>query len=135
MIEIIDTTTNNKLIAIIMANIKYMNDNYIIYCIDRGKGEANIFISKLVLTSEAYTFNNNFNNGEKELLENIIKRIINKENIEEDGFSISKDIKLNDINYFDIEKCYVSTTTKEAIKDIMIFYNLVTEKTLERPVE
>lgn len=134
MIEIIDNNSQNKMLAMVIANVSYMNDNYVIYGVDRGNGEANVFISKLVLMSEGYTFNHDFDNGEKEFLEKLVKRIINKEKIEEGGFKISNDIKLGEINYFDIDKCYVATISKKIIKDVMIFYKLVTEKTLERPV-
>lgn len=118
----------------VIADIKYMDDIYIIYGIDRGNGEANIFVSKLVVMSEGYTFSSNFANGEKNLLDKIIKKIINKEDIEKDGFVISNKVSLSDVNYFDIDKCYVATVTKKLIKDIMIFYKLVTKKTLEGPV-
>lgn len=134
MIEIIDTSSKCKMMAMVMANIKYDKTNYIVYCIDRGKGDANIFVSKLVVTSDGYTFNSKFKNGEKELLDGIVKKIINKENLEKSGFVISNDIELSDINYFDIDKCYVSTIAKKHIKNIMIFYKLITKKTLERPV-
>lgn len=134
MIEIIDVGSRNKMLAMVIANVKYMNDNYIIYGIDRGNGEANLFVSKLVVMSEGYTFNNDFVNGEKDLLEGIVKRIINKDNIEEDGFVITNDFVLSEVNHFDINKCYVTTIDKKIIKDLMIFYKLVTEKTLEKPV-
>lgn len=134
MIEIIDISSKNKMMAMVMANVRYMNDNYVIYCVDRGNGEANIFVSKLLVMSEGYTFNNEFANGEKKLLETLVKRIINKEDVSSDGFVLSNDMSLSEINYFDIEECYVATVGKKLIKDIMIFYKLVTEKTLERPV-
>ena len=134
MIEIIDFSSKNKMMAMVVANVKYLDDNYIIYCVDRGNGDANIFVSKLVVMSEGYTFNNEFENGEKKLLDILVKRIINKEDVSKDGFIISNDISLSEINYFDIDACYVATISKKHIKDIMIFYKLVTEKTLERPV-
>lgn len=134
MIEIIDVNSKTKMIAMVMADINYNDDNYVVYCVDRGKGEANIFVSRLVITSDGYTFNNDFDNGEKELLDGVVKRIINKDNLEEDGFIISNDKIFSDINYFDIEKCYVATINKKIIKDIMIFYKLVTKKIFDRPV-
>lgn len=133
MIEIIDTD-GNKMIAIVVANVKYMNDNYIIYCVDRGDGDANIFVSKLMITSDGYIFNNDFSNGEKEILESLVNRIVNKDDIASDGFVISNDISLSDINYFNVDKCYVATVDKKIIKDIMVFYKLVNKKTLERPI-
>lgn len=134
MIEIIDASSKNKMMAMVMANVRYMNDNYVIYCVDRGNGEANVFVSKLVIMSEGYTFKNDFANGEKKLLENLVKKIINKVNVSDDGFIVSNDINLSEINYFDINECYVATVSKRLIKDIMIFYKLVTEKTLDSPV-
>ena len=134
MIEIIDSNSKKKMLAMVIADIKYMDDIYIVYGIDRGNGEANIFVSKLVVMSEGYTFSSNFANGEKNLLDKIIKKIINKEDIEKDGFVISNKVSLSDVNYFDIDKCYVATVTKKLIKDIMIFYKLVTKDMLNRPV-
>ena len=134
MIEIIDSSSQNKMLAMVIANVKYMDDNYVIYGVDRGNGVANIFVSKLVVMSEGYTFNHEFENGDKELLDRLVKRIINKDNIENDGFVISNDIVLGELNYFDVNKCYVATVSKKMIKDVMIFYKLVTEKTLEKPV-
>ena len=134
MLEIIDNSSKSKMMAMVMANVKYMDDNYLIYCVDRGNGDANIFVSKLVVMSEGYTLNNDFDNGEKNLLDTLVKRIINKEDISKDGFVISNDVSLSEFNYFDIEKCYVATISKVLIKEIMIFYKLVTEKTLEKPV-
>ena len=81
MIEIIDSSSKNKMLAMIIAVVKYMDDRYIIYAIDRGNGEANIFVSKLVVMSEGYTFSSDFANGEKALLDKIIKKVINKEDI------------------------------------------------------
>jgi len=134
MIEIIDSNSQKKMLAMVIADIEYMDDRYIIYAIDRGNGEANIFVSKLVVMSEGYTFSSDFANGEKVLLDKIIKKVINKEDIEKDGFVISNKVSLSEVNYFDIDKCYVATVTKKIIKDIMIFYKLVTDKTLEGPV-
>ena len=134
MIEIIDSGSQNKMLAMVIANIKYMDDSYVIYGVDRGNGEANVFVSKLVVMSEGYTFSHAFDNGEKEFLEKLVKRIINKDDIEKDAFKISNDMVLSEVNYFDIDRCYVATIDKKIIKDIMIFYKLVTEKTLEKPV-
>ncbi len=134
MVEVIDFNSKLKLMAVVVACIEYNSDKYVIYGIDRGRGVANIFVSKLVVTSEGYTFKHEFANGEKIVLDGIVKRIINKEDIEKDGFRISNDEVFSSINYFDIEKCYVATINKKIIKDIMIFYKLITKKTLDRPV-
>lgn len=132
MIEIINVD-KSKMMAMVVANVRYMKDNYIIYCVEREDDEANIFVSKLKLTTEGYTFNNNFLNGEKRVLENLVKKIINHYDIESDGFVIKNDVKLSDVNYFDADNCYVCTVSKNQVKDIMICYKLVTEKTLEKP--
>ena len=123
MIEIIDSSSQNKMLAMVIANVKYMDDNYVIYGVDRGNGEANIFVSKLVVMSEGYTFNHEFENGDKELLDRLVKRIINKDNIENDGFVISNDIVLGELNYFDVNKCYVATVSKKMIKEFALSLN------------
>ena len=125
---------NRKKMAMVMCEVTYDNDRYIVYCIYRGKMEVNIFVSKLVISSDGYTFNNRFKNGEKEVIDSVIKRIINKEDISSDGFSISNNVKLSDINRFDLEECYVATINKRVIKDVMVYYNLVNEKTFDKPV-
>ena len=134
MLEVIDINSKLKLMAMVVTCIDYMGDRYVFYCIDRGKGEANIFISKLVVTSDGYIFKNDFKNGEKEVLDKVIKRMINKEDISSEGFVMSNNVDFSDINYFDIEKCYVATISKKHIKDIMVYYKLVTQKIFERPV-
>ena len=134
MVEVIDVNSKLKLMSMVVSCIDYNSDKYVIYCIDRGKGEANIFVSKLVVTSDGYTFKHEFDNGEKAILDGIVKRIINKEDIVRDGFLISNDIVFNDTNYFDIEKCYVATISKKVIKEIMVHYKLVTKSIFERPV-
>lgn len=133
MIEVI-YGNNRKKMAMVMCEVTYDNDRYVVYCIDRGKMEVNIFVSKLVISSDGYTFNNRFKNGEKEVIDNVIKRIINKEDISKDGFSISNNVNLSDINRFDLEECYVATINKRVIKEVMIHYNLVNDKVFEKPV-
>ena len=64
MIELIDLSSKIKMMAMVMAGIEYNGDRYIMYCVDRGRGEANIFVSKLVITSDGYVFINDFDNGE-----------------------------------------------------------------------
>ena len=137
MIEIIDQDTNQKLMAIILCCICYNDDCYIIYAVQRSKEEANVFVSKLIKNSQAYVMNHSFENGEKEVLERIVQRFLNREKREElmaDGFSILDDIKLDELNYFDIKKCYVSTVSKALIKDCLIHYGLVNEKLFDQPV-
>ena len=73
----------------------------------------------------------------KEVLEQVVKRLLNKEDksiLKKDGFVILENLNMDNYLTFDIDKCYVATISKKIIKDVMIFYKLVTEKTLERPV-
>lgn len=133
MIEVI-LGNNKKMMAMVMGNLIYGNDKYIVYCIDREKDEVNIFVSKLIISSEGYTFSDNFNNGEKEMLDGVVLRIINKEDIEKDGFKFNNDIELRDVNHLDIDKCYVATINKRVIKEVMVYYNLVTKEVFESPV-
>lgn len=134
MLEVIDYSSKLKLMSMVVGSIEYKKDKYVIYCIDRGSGEANIFVSKLVVSSDGFVFNNDFDNGEKEMLDGLIKRVINKEDIGEDGFIISSVNKFNDSCYFDIEKCYVATINKRVIKEVMVHYKLVNKNTFDRPI-
>ena len=67
MVEIIDDNTNRKMMAMILCDICYKDDYYVIYAIQREKDEANIFVSKLVKNSNGYVFDYNFSNDEKML--------------------------------------------------------------------
>lgn len=137
MVEIIDDNTNRKMMAMILCNICYNDDCYVIYAIQREKDEANIFVSKLVKNTNGYVFDYNFSNGEKNVMDNVIKRILNRDNLDilnRDGFFINNDITYDDILYFNIDKCYVSTVSKSLIKDCLVYYDLVNEKMFEQPL-
>lgn len=137
MIEVIDKATVQKVMAMILCGICYQNDCYLIYCIRRNKDEANIFVSKLIKGSLGYVMDTDFSNGEKEVLDGIIKRLLNKESIESlnnSGFTIIKNIEMDNNLTFDIEKCYVSTVNRGLIKDCLIFYNLVSANKLNQPI-
>lgn len=137
MVEIIDQETNKKVMAMVLCSICYKDDCYIIFAVQRDKEDANIFVSKLIKNSRSYVMNNNFENGEKEALEKVVQRFLNRESrsvLESDGFSIIDDISLDEINYFNIKECYVSTVSKKLIKDCLISYNLVNEKIFKQPV-
>lgn len=137
MIEVIDKETNQKMMAMIVCGICYKKDCYIIYCIRREKEEANLFVSKLIQSSQGYVMDNNFSNGEKNVLDDMIRRLLNmesKENLEEDGITLLKDVVLTNDHFFDIEKCYVSTVPRNLIKDCLIYYQLITEEMLEPPL-
>lgn len=137
MIEIIDQETNKKVMAIVLCSICYKGDCYIVYAIQRDNSDANIFVSKLVKNSQGYVMANDFDNGEKESLDKIVQRFLNMESkdvLKSDGFYILNDIILDEINYFDINKCYVSTAKKSLIKNCLIHYDLVSEKLFEQPI-
>ena len=137
MVEIIDQETNKKVMAMILCSICYKDDCYIIFAVQRDKEDANIFVSKLIKNSRSYVMNNKFENGEKEALEKVVQRFLNRESrevLESDGFFIIDDISLDEINYFDIKECYVSTVSKKLIKDCLISYNLVNEKIFQQPI-
>lgn len=137
MIEIIDQKTNHKLMAMVLCGICYKGDCYIIYAVQRGREEANVFVSKLIQNSQGYVMNFEFENGEKEVVEKIVQRFLNRENkdvLECDGLNILDNITLDEHRYFDIEKCYVSTVKKTLIKDCLIHYGLVNERLFGQPV-
>ena len=137
MIEIIDIDTNRKMMAMIICSICYKGDFYILYTIRRDKDDANVFVSKLVRNSQGYAMDSNFENGEKEVLDNIVQRFLNRESkevLESDGFSILDNIVLNEKKYFDINRCYISTVSRNLIKNCLIHYGLVNSKIFEQPV-
>ena len=79
-----------------MCSITYQDNSYLVYSIRRDKDNANVFVSKLVKGSLGYLIIDDFSNGEKEVIDGVVKRIINKESketIEGDGFIIVNDIK------------------------------------------
>lgn len=137
MVEVMDKKTAQKMMAMILCGIGYQDDYYLVYCIRRDKKEANVFVSKLIKGSLGYVIDADFSNGEKEILDNLIKRLLNKdskESLESDGFSILKDVEMDSNLTFDIEKCYVSTVDRGLIKDCLIYYGLVSEKKFNQPV-
>lgn len=137
MIEVIDKESNQKMMALILCGICYRGDCYLIYCIRRDKEEANLFVSKLIRNSQGYVMDFNFENGEKQVLDVLIQRLLNKEKmdvLENDGFTIMKDVHLDGIQYFAINTCYVSTVSRSVIKDCLIYYELVSEKMFDQPV-
>ena len=77
MIEVIDETTNQKLMALIISSFKYGNELYCLYSIKRDEENDNIFVSKLIKNSLGYTMDNNFEGGEKEAIKGAKKHIKN----------------------------------------------------------
>lgn len=137
MVEVIDRKTKHKMIMVIMCGITYQNDSYLIYSIRRDKESVNVFISKLIKGSLGYLIVDDFSNGEKEVLDSVVKRILNKNSLDElgsDGFKIIKDIEMDSNISFDIDNCYVSTVSRDLIKGCLIYYDLVNESMFNRPV-
>ena len=137
MIEVIDRKTAQKMTAMIICEISYQNDCYLIYCVRRNKEEANIFISKLIKGSLGYVIDSNFLNGEKEVLDTIVKRLISRESkgsLANDGFIFMQNINMDNNLTFDIDECYVSTVDRNVIKECLVFYGLLNENIFSQPV-
>ena len=135
--ELIDIKSNHKMVAMLMMGIGYDKDEYLVYSIKRSELEANVFISKLMKSSSGYVIMNDFTNGEKEVLDKIVQRILSRENVEsleKDGYRFIKNIELEGTNYFDIDLCYVTTIPKSLVKECLIHYNLVSENMLKGPI-
>ena len=128
MIELIDSDNNVKLMALIICGIKYGDDNYLLYSIKRDDVDDNIFVSKVVKNSQGYVISNDFLGGEKEVLDLVVKRILSKDSISsllDDGIEIIKDIDLVSVNKFSVSLCYVTTFSRDLIKDVMTNYGLL----------
>ena len=137
MKELINEDNNMKMMALVMCGLSYGDSKYLLYSVKRSNDEANLFVSKLVKNSSGYTISHDFSNGEKEVLDGVVQRIISKEDVsllEKDGYHILKGIELGDINYFDVDSCYVATVSVKLVKDCLIFYDLVSDEFLNRPV-
>lgn len=137
VIELIDCKSLKKMVSMILCFVQYMEDKYVIYGIKREYDEVNLFVSKVVKNSGGVTLDDNFSNGEKEILEDLVKKILSKtekELLEQKGFVFFQDISFEIDNYFDIEKCYVTTVSSGLVKDCLIYYGLVRPDMLERPM-
>ena len=128
MIELIDIDGNIKFMSLIIGYVNYGNQLYVIYSVKRDEEDDNIFVSKLVNSSDGYAMDNNFSGGEKEAMESVIASILNKDSIDslnEKGIQFVQDINLSEINKFSVTKCYVTTFKRRLIKECMQNYNLV----------
>jgi hypothetical protein len=137
MVEVIYRDSNNKMLMMVIGKVCYRNDCYVIYSIKRDNEDVNLFVSKLVQNSQGYVLDDCFSNGEKEVLDGFIKRLLSRESrdiLEEDGFSIDSDISLDGNLFFDIDACYVTTISRKVLKEILIFYQLVRPELFEQPV-
>ncbi len=128
MIEVIDND-NNKRMASIMCGILYNDILYVLYLIKRDKDNVNMFVSKIIENSEGVkVIDSDLTDIEKKELEDIVKRIINKDgiyNLAKDGIKIVKDINLNKgVNKFNIDNSYVSTISNKDINECKVYYEL-----------
>ena len=137
MVEVIDKETNQKLMMMIICGISYLDNNYLIYSIRRDDENVNVFVSKLIKGSLGYVISNDFSNGEKEVLDGVAQRIINRESeeqLEGSGFSIIRNVEMDTNLFFEIDKCYVCTILRSSIKNCLIHYGLVNKSMFSSPV-
>ena len=128
MKEVIDVKDNIKMVAMLLCGVRYDGHEYLLYSIKRNNKEANIFVSKLTRTSDGYRIQHDFDNGEKEVLDRLVQRIINRENINSlanDGYSLIQNVELVGVSCFDVHLCYVATVPIKLVKDCMNEYGLV----------
>ena len=131
MIELIDAEENVKFMATVISGIKYGNELYLLYAIERDNESDNLFISKLIKNSEGYVIDNNFSVDERDALDDVVLSILNKDPVDklrEKGISFVRDVYLYDINRFSVTKCYVTTYKKSLINDCISNYNLFVNK-------
>lgn len=137
MKEIIDKKNQIKMMALPLCGVRYESQEYLIYSIKRNHDEVNIFVSKLVHTSSGYKIDYHFENGEKNLLENIVHKIFNHEPIlklAEDGLVLIKDIELVGTNYFDVDECYITTVSNDVMKSCITYYDFISHNQLDVPI-
>lgn len=137
MVEVIDKITGCKMLMMKLCGIRYGDHSYLIYCIRRDEMHANVFVSKLINGSNGYVLYNEFDNGEKEVLDSVVKRLLNrdsKENLIRDGYLFVDDIAMDSDLIFEIDKCYVSTIDRSVIKECLIFYDLVNDSIFNQPI-
>ena len=137
MKEVIDVKNNVKMVAMLLCGVRYDGHEYLLYSIKRNNHEANIFVSKLIQTSDGYRIQHDFDNGEKEVLDRLVQRIISRDSIDalgNDGYSFVRNVELTGVSCFDINVCYVATVPIKLVKECLNEYGLVSEKSLENPV-
>lgn len=137
MVELFDDKNEVKIVVMIFGEFRYQGKDYVLYCVRREGDEANLFVSKLVRNSVGYVMDYHFENGEKEVVEEIIQKLINQvslNELEKVGFSFLKDVTYDSILHFDMEICYVATIPRKLVKEMMIYYGLVTDKLFDQPV-
>ena len=131
MLELIDTDGNIKFMCSILCYINYGEQLYVIYSIKRDSEDDNIFVSKLVNSSDGYSMDSNFSADEKCALDDVVAAILNKDSVDklsEKGIKFVNDINLSKINKFSVTRCYVTTFKRRLVKECMINYNLINSK-------
>lgn len=114
--------------AFIICGIRYGDSLYVVYSIERDNDSDNVFVSKLVNCSSGFAMDDNFVMGEKEAFDKVLESFFGKVSVDvlsENKVSIMKNVVLEGINKFDIDKCYVTTVSKGDVRDIMINYGIV----------
>lgn len=137
MVEVIDQDSAVKMMALVLCSILYDNNTYVVFAIRRDKIDANLFVARLEKNSKGYVMDAKFKNGEKEVMDSVVRRLLNhesKEKFEEDGFSILDDISLEGTQYYDINSCYVSSVPLIRIKEMMKYYSFIGENLFEQPI-
>lgn len=126
MIEVIDNN-NVKRLAKVMCGLLIEDDLYVLYLIKRDKDSVNVFCSRVVKNSEQVSvIDSDFSEKEKRKLDDVCRRIFNKDsvsNLEKYNIKLVFDMDINDgINKFDIDKSYVSTMSNEEIDVCNMYY-------------
>lgn len=137
MVEVIDQDSAVKMMALVLCGVLYDNNTYVVFAIRRDKIDANLFVARLEKNSKGYVIDTKFKNGEKEVMDSVVKRLLNhdtKEKFEGDGFSILDDISLEGTQYYDINSCYVSSVPLIRIKEMMKYYSFIRESLFEQPI-
>lgn len=137
MIEVIDLDSNAKMMAMILGKIIHGNRSYVLFGIRRDQENVNLFLCKLVHNSQGLVMDIDFENGEKDAMDKVIQKLLNRVSVEElskDGFQLEGNVSLEGSQYFDIHKCYVCSVAKGIMKDCMIRYGLVSEKVFFQPL-
>ncbi len=127
MIELIDIDNNIKFMASVITGIKYGDEYYVLYSINRDKDTYNLFVSKLVENSTGYAMDNSFYPGEKDTLDNVVASILNKDSIsllKDRGVSFFFDVNLEEGNRFSVKNCYVTTYKKSLLRECINYYDL-----------
>ena len=137
MIEVIDKDSLVKMMALILGEVTYENNIYVVFSIPRDKIDTNLFVARLKKNSQGLVMNSDFQNGEKIILENLVKDWLNlvpEKDFIERGFCIIRDIDLSGEQYYSIKECYVGSVPYPKLKEIMQFYSLPNYYLMDQPL-